>query len=95
MMFTGAGFERSLAAVAELDRLAREDLGTTVSKLAIAWTLSNPAVHVAIVGTRNPAHIDDALAAADLRLDGDVLARIDEIMRAAQSGPARRPRAAE
>jgi hypothetical protein len=32
------------------------------------------------VGTRNPAHVDDALAAAALRLDQEALARVDAIM---------------
>ena len=39
---------------ARTGRLAREELGAPVSQLAIAWTLANPAVHVAIVGTRSP-----------------------------------------
>jgi aryl-alcohol dehydrogenase-like predicted oxidoreductase len=43
--------------------------------------LSNPAVDVAIVGTRNPAHLDDALGAGNLDLDEDVLDRIDQIVR--------------
>jgi aryl-alcohol dehydrogenase-like predicted oxidoreductase len=55
-------------------------MGTTVSRLAIAWTLANPGVHVAIVGTRNPQHIDDAVAAADLELDGEALRRIEDIV---------------
>ena len=42
-------------------------------------TLANPAVHVAIIGTRNAEHVDDAIAAADLELSDDVLRRIDEI----------------
>ena len=55
----------------------------------MAWTLANPAVQVAIVGTRQAAHVDAAVATADLRLDAGLLARIDEIMRAAQpaTGP--------
>jgi aryl-alcohol dehydrogenase-like predicted oxidoreductase len=48
--------------------------------LAIAWTLANPAVDVAIVGTRDPDHVDDALAAADIDLDQEVLDRVDKIM---------------
>ena len=43
--------------------------------------LSNPAVQVAIVGTRNPQHIDDAIAAADLKLDSAALRRIEDIVR--------------
>ncbi len=50
----------------ELERFATEDLGVSVSRLAIAWTLANPAVQVAIVGARSRGHIEDAVAAAEL-----------------------------
>jgi aryl-alcohol dehydrogenase-like predicted oxidoreductase len=40
----------------------------------------NPAVDVAIVGTRNPAHVDDAVAALDLVLDEQAMYRVDEIV---------------
>jgi aryl-alcohol dehydrogenase-like predicted oxidoreductase len=66
--------------VSALDRFAQLELGTSVSRLAIAWALANPAVHVAIVGTRNPRHIDDAIAAADLKLDPSALRRIEDII---------------
>ena len=69
--------------VGQLEALARDELGTSVSNLAIAWTLANPAVDVAIVGTRSARHINDAIAAASLELDDAVLARIDTIMQAA------------
>jgi len=79
-VFRGEPYRRNLDAVAALASFARNELGTSVSRLAVAWTLAHPAVHVAIVGTRNPAHVDDALAAAELRLDQEALARIDAIM---------------
>ena len=82
-LFSGDAYARNLKAVAWLRRLARDELGTTVSRLAVAWTLANPAVHVAIVGTRSPAHVDDAIAAAALDLDDLVLARIGIIMQMA------------
>lgn len=66
--------------VSALDSFARLELGTSVSRLAIAWTLANPAVHVAIVGTRNPKHIEDAIAAAELDLDPSALRRIEDIV---------------
>jgi len=81
--FRGDAYRRNLAKVDDLERLAREDLGITLSQLAVAWTLANPAVHVAIVGTRDPAHVDEAVAAASISLDDAVLERIDEIMRGA------------
>lgn len=87
--FHGDTYRRNLAAVARLERLAEGELGISLGRLAVAWTLANPAVDVAIVGTRNPAHVDDAVAAADLKLDPDVLEHIDEIMGDAQpiAGP--------
>jgi aryl-alcohol dehydrogenase-like predicted oxidoreductase len=32
------------------------------------------------VGTRNPGHIDDAIAAAELNLDASALRRIEDII---------------
>ena len=84
-VFRGEPFRRNLEVVAALEQLARDDLGVPVSRLAVAWTLTNPAVDVAIVGTRSPAHVDDAVAAADLELDDQVLGRIDDIVRDAVS----------
>jgi aryl-alcohol dehydrogenase-like predicted oxidoreductase len=80
-VFRGEPFRRNLEVVAALEQLAHDDLGVSVGRLAVAWTLANPAVHVAIVGTRSPEHVDDAVAAADLELDDEVLGRIDDIMR--------------
>ena len=88
-VFRGDLYRRNLRIVEGLSRFAELELGTTVSRLAVAWTLANPAVDVAIVGTRNPHHIDDAIAAADLKLDAQALRMIDEIVSAevAVGGP--------
>jgi aryl-alcohol dehydrogenase-like predicted oxidoreductase len=80
--FRGESYERNLGVVAQLRALATER-GVTLAQLATAWVLANPAVHVAIVGTRDPAHVDEALAAAELDLDDEVMGRIDRIMSAA------------
>jgi hypothetical protein len=80
-VFQGDAFKHNLAKVAELQAFARTELGVTIGQLAVAWTLANPAVHVAIVGTRNPSHVEEALAAADLVFDDATKARIDEIIR--------------
>jgi aryl-alcohol dehydrogenase-like predicted oxidoreductase len=79
-VFQGELYRRNLRVVSALDRFAQLELGTSVSRLAIAWTLANPAVHVAIVGTRNPKHIDDAIAGAELQLDPSTLHRIEDIV---------------
>ena len=81
-LFSGASFERNIEIVERLHELA-EQLGITVAQLAIAWTLANPAVHVAIVGARRPAHIEGAAPAVGIALDQDALARVEEILQQA------------
>jgi len=79
-VFVGERYRRNLRVVSALQRFAEFELGTTVSRLAVAWTLANPAVQVAIVGTRTPKHVDDAIAAADLVLQHEVMRRVDAIV---------------
>ena len=78
-LFAGDTFRRNLQTVRELQRWATER-DHTVSQLAIAWTLAHPAVDVAIVGARRPAHIADSVGAAEVELTEDDLAEIDQIM---------------
>ena len=81
-VFTGDSYRHNLAVVRELEKFAA-DHGMTVSQLAIAWTLANPAVHVAIVGARQANHVQDSLAAADISLSTTDLADIGMIMTSA------------
>jgi hypothetical protein len=78
-LFAGETFRRNLAVVRELEAFARER-GYKVSQLAVAWVLAQPGVHVAIVGSRRPAHIEDGVGAADIRLTPEDLEEIDRIM---------------
>jgi aryl-alcohol dehydrogenase-like predicted oxidoreductase len=80
--FTGEGFSRNLRSVAALRAFAA-DRGATIAQLAVAWVLANPAVQVAIVGARTPAHLAESAGALDLVLAPDDLAEIDHIMAAA------------
>jgi aryl-alcohol dehydrogenase-like predicted oxidoreductase len=77
--FQGAALASNVRVVAALQQFAEQELGVPVSRLAVAWTLANPAVQVAIIGTRNAEHVDDAVEAASLMLSPDVLRRIEEI----------------
>ncbi|WGL53971.1 L-glyceraldehyde 3-phosphate reductase [Nocardioides sp. BP30] len=52
----------TLAAVAELDRIAR-DRGQTLAQLAIAWALRSPAVTSVLLGASSIAQLEDNLAA--------------------------------
>ena len=78
-VFRGDSYRRNLQTVQELERFAR-DRGHTVSQVAIAWTLANPAVDVAIVGSRRASHLEDSFGALAVELGDEDLAEIGRIM---------------
>jgi aryl-alcohol dehydrogenase-like predicted oxidoreductase len=78
-LFQGDALRRNVDVVRRLRELAGE-LDTSVSALAIAWTLAHPAVDVAIVGARHADHVEDSVRATQLQLHEVDLAEIDAIM---------------
>ena len=81
-VFQGEELEGNLQIVKELGRYAAEH-GRTVAQLAIAWTLANAGVHVAIVGARRPDQIEGTVPAADIDLSSDDLRDVEEIVEGA------------
>jgi aryl-alcohol dehydrogenase-like predicted oxidoreductase len=79
-LFKDETFRCNLEMVDRLQGFAADELGCTVGQLAIAWTLANPAVHVAIVGSRRAAHIKEAVGGVGVRLSEDHLGRMEEIV---------------
>lgn len=77
--FRGEPLRRNLTIVDRLAELAATK-GISVGRLAIAWVLAQPGVHVAIVGARSARNIEDSLAAADVELSAEELAEIDQIV---------------
>jgi aryl-alcohol dehydrogenase-like predicted oxidoreductase len=77
--FTGEAFRKNLAVVERLKGLAREG-DMSLPQLAVAWTLANPAVQVAIVGARRPAQLDGTAPAADIELSQADLKEIDAVL---------------
>src|SRR5262249_3563329 len=73
--FTGPGFRRNLDVVAALGRSAA-GRGATIAELAVAWVLAHPAVQVAIVGSRTPAHLEESVGALALTLGRRALAGV-------------------
>jgi aryl-alcohol dehydrogenase-like predicted oxidoreductase len=70
--------EKSLATTAALMRLAQE-IGMNVVTLAVAWSKQHDFVASTIIGANSLEQLAPSLAAADLKLSDDVLARIDAI----------------
>ena len=53
--------------------------GVSAAQVALAWTLSKPAVTSVIVGARTEEQLSDNLAAATLELTADDIARLDAV----------------
>ncbi|MGN9839624.1 aldo/keto reductase family protein [Nonomuraea sp. H19] len=56
------------------------DLGLSMAQLAIAWVLQNPNVSSAIVGASRPEQVRDNVKASGVKLEADVLRRIDDAL---------------
>ena len=56
------------------------DAGLSMAQLAVAWVLQNPAVSSAIVGATRPEQVNDNAKASGLRLEPELLQRIDAIL---------------
>jgi len=76
--FQGENFQKNLDLVDEVKRLA-DAKGVPPAQLALAWVLHQGDDIVPIPGTTNPDHLDENLAALDVRLTDEELNRIDEI----------------
>ncbi|CAM5222974.1 Voltage-dependent potassium channel beta subunit OS=Ureibacillus acetophenoni OX=614649 GN=SAMN05877842_113112 PE=3 SV=1 [Ureibacillus acetophenoni] len=65
--------------VDQLTKVANE-LGITISQLAIAWILRQPNVASALVGASRPEQIEENVKALGIVLEEDVLNKIEEIL---------------
>ena len=73
--------QQKIAKVRELSTIA-EGLGTSMSRLAIAWCLRNPRVSTVIMGASRVEQVHDNLRALDLlpQLTDDVMAAIEGVL---------------
>ncbi|HVB47972.1 MAG TPA: aldo/keto reductase [Burkholderiales bacterium] len=84
--FQGENFARNLALVEQITELAR-GRGVKPAQVALAWLLQRGDDIVPIPGTQHVALLEENLAALDLALSADELARIDAMLpRGAASG---------
>jgi aryl-alcohol dehydrogenase-like predicted oxidoreductase len=78
-----------LTAVQQLKPIA-DELDLTMAQLALAWVLHNDNIAGAIVGASRPEQVTANAAAAGVKLDDAVIARIDEaIGSVAETDPAK------
>ena len=82
---SGSGFikdylnDNILTPVQELLPVAKE-AGLTMAQLAVAWVLQNPNVSAAIVGATRPEQVRENVAASGVRLDEEIMRRIDDVL---------------
>jgi aryl-alcohol dehydrogenase-like predicted oxidoreductase len=57
-----------------------DDLHLSLSQLALAWNLRRPEVTSCIIGATKPAQIEQNVEASGVKLETDVLRRIDEVL---------------
>jgi NDP-hexose C3-ketoreductase / dTDP-4-oxo-2-deoxy-alpha-D-pentos-2-ene 2,3-reductase len=63
------------------------EFGAEPAEVATAWLLHQPAVTAPIVGPGTLAHLETALRAVNLKLDGSALSRLDEIWPGPEPAP--------
>ena len=75
--FQGENFKRNLQLVRRLEQIASEK-GCKASQLALAWVLAQGEEVVPIPGTTRRAHLEENVAALELTLSPEDLARLNE-----------------
>jgi aryl-alcohol dehydrogenase-like predicted oxidoreductase len=79
--------DRAWACVAAMREIAKAH-AVSVAQVALAWVLKKPFVTSLIIGCRTMAQLEDNLAAAELELSPDEMARLDAVSELAQEYPA-------
>ena len=77
--FSPENYAANLKLLPPYKDLARE-AGCTPAQLALAWLLHKAPYVIAIPGTTSTAHLRENLAAADVRLSSDLIARLEGLI---------------
>ncbi|HEX8841895.1 MAG TPA: aldo/keto reductase [Sphingomicrobium sp.] len=77
--FTGENFEKNIQLVREVEAMAKEK-GCTTAQLALAWVLAQGEDIVPIPGTKHRKYLDENIGALDVKLTGEDLQRLDDIL---------------
>ncbi|BDA69643.1 aldo/keto reductase [Rivularia sp. IAM M-261] len=71
--------DRVLSAVQNLKPIA-QSLNISMAQLALAWVLKDERVSSTIIGASRPEQVADNAAASNVKLNDDVLRKIDEVL---------------
>lgn len=71
--------KENLEKVGQMSVLARE-LGITIGQMALAWILRLPQISCVLTGATDPSQVEENMKATEIRLDSEVIGRIDSIL---------------
>jgi aryl-alcohol dehydrogenase-like predicted oxidoreductase len=71
--------QRRIDVVEQLIPIAQE-VGISLTHMAVAFVISHPGVTAALLGPRTPEQLGDLLAGADVKLGDDILDQIDAVV---------------
>ncbi len=77
--FQGENFQKNLLLVEEVKAIANS-VGCSAAQLALAWVMAQGADIVPIPGTKRIALLEQNIAASDLLLSAEILARLNLVM---------------
>ena len=66
------------AAIIDQVRVIAEARGVSRAQVALAWVLAKPGITAPIIGATKAHHLDDAIAAVDLKLSDDEIASLEK-----------------
>lgn len=75
--FKGDAFDHNLLITERIVRIAKEK-GCTAAQLALAWNLAQGEHMMPIPGTKRRSYLEENIAACEITLNSDELARIDQ-----------------
>jgi aryl-alcohol dehydrogenase-like predicted oxidoreductase len=71
--------EERLFAVTDALESVSEEIGHSIPRVALAWLLSRPTISSIVIGARNVAQLQDNLAATEIKLTLEQIARLDQV----------------
>ncbi|HUG32421.1 MAG TPA: aldo/keto reductase [Acidimicrobiia bacterium] len=75
---TGGWYADSNHEIIDVVEEVAGDRGVSMAQVALSWVMSRPGVTAPVVGATKPGHLEDAVAAVELRLDDGERARLEE-----------------
>jgi aryl-alcohol dehydrogenase-like predicted oxidoreductase len=85
--FQSPRFEQYLAAVEQLDRIAKQRFGKRVIHLAARWVLDRNKMNIALWGARRADQLSPIADVIGWRIDSDTMVEIDRILRETIKNP--------